>query len=205
MKVAIYTRVSKADGSQTVARQINDLRKFCQEKRWDIVEEIQEQISGRRTKREGTQRLINLARGNHIKKVVVHEVSRLGRNLADVAGLVELLAFEKCSVYDYKTRMETLDKHNNKTIFFNIVLPIFAGIAQQWFDDHSYRIKSGLNEARRKGKKIGRPKAKKIKHEDKIVGLLSNGFSIRRAAVEAGVSDKTVKRVKKKRELDITP
>ena len=203
MRVAIYTRISKADGTQVVTRQVNELHQFCKNKGWTIVEEIQEQISGRKTKRKGTQRLINAARGNHIQKVVVHEVSRLGRNLADVANVVESLASEKCSVYDYKTKMETLDEDNNRTIFFHIVLPIFAGIAQQWIDDHSYRIKSGLAEAKRKGKKLGRPKSNKIKNENQIVKLLQEGYSIRRTAAEACVSDKTVKKVKKKRGKDL--
>lgn len=203
MRVAIYIRISKADGSQTVARQVNELRDFCKVNGWIIVEEIKEEMSGRRTQREGTQRLINMARGNHIKKVVVHEVSRLGRNLVDVAGIVESLADSKCSVYDYKTKMETLDENNQKTIFFHIILPIFAGIAQQWLDDHSYRIKSGLNEAKRNGKKLGRPVAKKIKYEDEIVRLLQEGWSNRKVAAELGVSDRTVKTVRKKREMDL--
>ncbi len=70
-------------------------------------------------------------------------------------------------------------------------------------EDHSYRIKSGLEEARRKGKQIGRPKATKIKYEDKIVGFLKDRVSIRKTATKVGVSDKTVKRVKNKRRIEI--
>ncbi len=203
MRVAIYTRVSKSNGQQTVARQTNELKKFCEDNGWKIVEEVKEQVSGLKTKRSGTQKLINLARGNHIQKVVVHEVSRLGRNLIDVAEIVEDLADERCSVYDFKTKMETLDVNNNKTIFFHIILPIFAGIAQQWTDDHSYRIKSGIEEAKRQGRYIGRPKVDKFKCEDEIVELLQSGLSIRKTAAKLGISDKTVKKVKNKRRSEI--
>jgi DNA invertase Pin-like site-specific DNA recombinase len=184
MRVAIYTRVSKSDGSQKVSRQLSELRKFCKESSWTIVEEIQEYIGGKMKRREGTEKLVSLARGNHIQKIIVHEISRLGRNLSDVAVTVESLTDQNCSVYDYKTRMETLDESNKKTIFFHIILPIFAGIAQQWLEDHSYRIKSGLEQTRLKGKRIGRPKAVKLKKEEEITALLSTGLSIRKTAAE---------------------
>jgi DNA invertase Pin-like site-specific DNA recombinase len=81
MKTAIYTRVSKTDGSQDVARQVADLREFAKSQNWEIVFEVEEKISGRRTVRSGTQKLINLARSNQIQKVLIHEISRLGRNV----------------------------------------------------------------------------------------------------------------------------
>lgn len=200
MKVAIYTRVSKSDGSQTVNRQSSELGLFCESQGWVVIEEVKEEISGKHTKRDGTQRLINLARSNQIQKVVIHEISRLGRNLADAVNTVEELAKAKVSVYDVQMRQETLDDNYNKTVFALMVLPVLSGIAEQWTQQHSYRIKSGLDEAKRRGKKLGRPEAQKIKKEEEIVRLLQERFSIRKAAAEAGVSAGTVKQVKKKRE-----
>lgn len=203
MKIAIYTRVSKSDGSQDVERQLNELENFASSQNWTVVEHVSEKMSGQQIKRNGTERLIRLARGNQIQKVLIWEISRLGRNLADVVNTVEALCQEKVSVFDFCQRQETLDHHYQKTIFALIVLPLLSGIAEQWSLQHSLRIKSGLAKAARNGKRLGRPKAQKLKCEDAIVQLLQESLSIRKTAKEAGVSDRTVKMVKKKRSQDL--
>ena len=204
MKVALYARVSKSDGSQDIERQVEQLREFCQSKEWQIVEEVSEHVSGRRKKREGTSKLINLARSNQIQKVVVHEVSRLGRNLADTFNTVEALTEAKVSVYDLQMRQETLDGNYVRTAFANMILPVLAGAAQQWIQDHSYRIKSGQKKAIKEGRYPGRPKSSKIKNEDVILYLLKRGSSIRVTAQKAEVWPETVRKVKKKYEAELT-
>lgn len=176
MKTALYIRISKSDGSQHTARQLNQLRDFAKSQNWQIVAEIEEHISGRKTNRSGTQQLINLAKSNKIQKVLIHEVSRLGRNAADTYNTVEELAKHKVSVFDFNQRQETLDKNHQKTIYANIILPVLAGLSEQWLQEHVYRIKSGLEEARRKGVKIGRPKLAKTKKEDEILKLRKQGY-----------------------------
>ena len=95
MKLALYIRISKADGSQNTKRQFTQLRHFAKLQKWTIIEEIEEHISGRKTNRSGTQKLVNLARSNKIQKVLIHEVSRLGRNACDTYNTVEDLAEHK--------------------------------------------------------------------------------------------------------------
>jgi DNA invertase Pin-like site-specific DNA recombinase len=198
MKIALYCRVSTNDGRQDVARQLEELREFCNQQNWDIVEEITENISGRRKKREGTQRLINLARSNQIQKVLIHEISRLGRNAADVMQTVEALIEAKVSVFDFHQRLETLDSNFQKTTWATMILPLLAGMAEEWVRQHSYRIKSGLKKAQKDGKKLGRPKAEKIKQEDEILSCLKQGMSLRKTEQETGCSRMTVIKVKKK-------
>ena len=198
MKVAIYTRVSKADGSQNIHRQENELVAFCLEHSWIVVEKIEERISGRKKKRAGTEKLILLAKANRIQKVLVHEISRLGRNLADVVQTVEQLTENKVSVFDFRQRLETLDQNYRKTPFATMVLPVLAGIAEEYAEQQSYRIKSGLQLARSKGKSLGRPKGQPIKKEDIILEVLKTGESYQKTALRIGVSKSTVQRVAKK-------
>ena len=176
MKTALYIRISKSDGTQNTSRQFSQLRDFAKSQNWQIVEEIEEHISGRKTKRSGTQKLINLAKSNKIQKVLIHEVSRLGRNACDTYNTVEELAKYKVSVFDYNQKQETLDSRYQKTIYANIILPVLAGLSEQWLQQHVYRIKSGLQEARKKGIKIGRPKQEKAKKEDEILEIRKRGF-----------------------------
>jgi DNA invertase Pin-like site-specific DNA recombinase len=176
VRTALYIRISKADGTQNTERQLNELRLFAKQNGWQIVEEIEEHISGRKTNRSGTEKLINLAKSNKIQKVLIHEVSRLGRNACDTYNTVEELAKNKVSVFDYHQKQETLNSNYQKTIYANIILPVLAGLSEQWLQEHVYRIKSGLENARRKGVKIGRPKKEKIKKEDEILKLRKQGY-----------------------------
>ena len=206
MKTALYTRVSKTDGSQDVQRQINDLKEFTKSQNWEVVFEIEEKISGRRTARSGTQKLINLARSNQIQKVLIHDISRLGRNVCDVYNTVEELAKNKVSVYDFNQRQETLDANFQKTTFACLILPLLAGMAEEWMKQHVFRIKSGLKNAKAKGQKLGRPKATKLKKEDEIMKLINQGYiedefgrqkkaSYQRIAKYLGISIALVQRV----------
>ena len=197
MKVAIYVRVSKSDGSQDTERQIQDLRQFCQEQQWEVVLEVRENVSGRKKKRAGTEQLIRAAKSNQIQKALVHAVDRLGRNAADVYQTVEQLAENHCSVYSYQERMETL-VDGRKTQYALMILPLLAGFAEQWTNDHSHRIKSGLKLARDKGVQLGRPAGKPIKNEKEILACLLGDKSLRETEKEVGISRGTVISVKKK-------
>ena len=171
MKTAIYARVSKTDGSQDVERQLVQLRELAKKNNWQVVEEVVENISGRKVRRDGTEKIINLAKSNKIQKVLVHEISRLGRNLADVVRTVEELCKNKVSIYDLNQNQETLDQNFQKTTFANIIIPVLSGLGEEWVKQHSYRIKSGLKLAKEQGKHCGRPKATKLKKEDEILKL----------------------------------
>ncbi len=197
MKVALYCRVSKSDGTQSADRQVMDLRKYASEKGWMIVEEVVEHISGTITKRSGTTKLINLAKSNQIQKVLVHEISRLGRNIADVFNTIEELTNAKVSVYDLRQNQETLDENYNKTVYASLILPVLAGLNEEWIRQHRYRIKSGLERARATGKKLGRPKSIKVKKQEQIIECFKKGLSYRKIAKELGIAVATILKVKK--------
>ena len=75
------------------------------------------------------------------------------------------------SVFDYNQRQETLNSNYQKTIYANIILPVLAALSEQWLQEHTYRIKSGLEQARLKGVKIGRPRQEFIKKEKEVLEL----------------------------------
>ena len=79
--VAIVVRVSTA--KQETARQISELRQYADGKGYEVLEVCEETISGSagNDERHGLRRAERLAREGKIKKVLVHEVSRIaGRN-----------------------------------------------------------------------------------------------------------------------------
>src|ERR1700739_1080531 len=79
LPVAILVRVSTI--KQETARQVSELKAYAETKGYDVVEVCEETISGtaENGQRHGLRRVEELARTGKIKKVLVHEISRLSR------------------------------------------------------------------------------------------------------------------------------
>ena len=116
--VVIHARVSTS--GQNPERQILDLEAFASKMNWKVVDVVVEKISGKKTKRVATEKLIRMARGNKIVKVLTHEATRMGRDANDLFQTVESLAENKVSLYDYQMKMETLDDDGRKTLYAHL-------------------------------------------------------------------------------------
>src|SRR6478752_5696365 len=96
--VAILVRVST--NAQDNARQITELQAVATANQWDVVEVIEETgVSGSSHNRPGVDRAIALAESGKIKKLLVHEISRLARNPAVLHVTVERMCELKVSIY----------------------------------------------------------------------------------------------------------
>ena len=88
--VAIFCRVSTLN-RQDNQRQITELEEYAKSQNYEVVEVVSESISGRAhaDDREGLHRILTLANEKKIKKVLVHEVSRIARRSSIVHKFVE--------------------------------------------------------------------------------------------------------------------
>jgi len=203
MNVALFTRVSTAD--QNTTRQLNDLRKTAEQQSWTITAEITETISGAKdnSEREGIAELLQLAAAGQIRKVVVTEVSRLGRKVSEVINLIEQLQAFGVSIFIANIGMETLLADGKVNFMFKPILVTLAGFAEMERELLKERIKSGMKAARKAGKRIGRPEGSSEQAADVldkyplVVKQLQKGRSVREAAKLADVSPATVQKVKK--------
>jgi len=200
--VAILVRVST--NRQETDRQISDLTDYATSKGYRIVEICQETISGRadENERHGLARALEMARAGSIKKVLVHEVSRLARKSSIVHKFVEALEDRGVSLYWHQQGFETLLANGKRNPSASIMLAILAETARSEIETLVERIKSGLAEARRKGKALGRPKGTNLstaafleRHRD-IVRQLRSGQSVRNSAKITAKGVSTVQRVK---------
>jgi len=203
VNVVILVRVSTRD--QKVDRQISDLEAFSQKQGWTVTEVIASQVSGSRVhyqQREDLVKLQTVIEGGKVHKVLVHEVSRIGRSPVETLQFVETCHEHAVSVYDFSQQSETLTLKGRPTVYANVILPLLAGLARNENEERRERILSGLQEARRKGKKLGRPAGTRMteeafldKHRD-ICKRLKEGHSIRNTAKITGKGVSTVRRVK---------
>lgn len=200
-KGVIFVRVSKKE--QDYRRQIEDLRAVAQTQSLLIVAEIAEKGSGVKCKeeRDGLQELLTMARKGEINKVLVQEVSRLGRSTVEVLHVLEELTKLQISVYVQNFGIETL-KNGRRNPIAQFMFTLLAEFARLERETLRERILSGMQEARRKGKYLGRPEGSKENKEaflKKYPGVVRNlrlGISARKTAKICDTSINTVRKVK---------
>ena len=213
--VAIVCRVSTS--KQQTDRQIQELQEYAKAQCYEVVEVLQETISGKadQSDREGLLACEELARAGKIKKVLVHEVSRIARRNSIAHKFVETMEELGVSVYWKAQNLETLLPNGKRNPAAGIMLALMAEMARNEIEVLSMRVRSGLMAAKRAGVKLGRPVGSSIpvemflkKHSD-IVRLLKDDHSIRNTSKITGKGFSTVQRVKaameKGRQLLKTP
>ena len=203
IKVCLFLRVSTS--KQDYERQLTELRSYCDQKGFEIAHVVASVVTGTKTyeKRPDLQELFALAEKREIKKVVVTEVSRIGRNAKDIWNTIRFLHSHSISVvFKSLGGIESLDDKRQETFVTNVIIGIYAELAQEEKRILSERIKSGLNHAKMKGQRIGRPEggmsSKEIlKRYPGLVRDITSGLSLRKCEKVHAVSRCTVIKVKK--------
>ena len=203
MKVAILTRVSKE--SQSYERQINDLRTYAKAKNYEIVGEFNEKISGA-TKNEDRSALVDLNKlleGQKIDKILVWELSRLGRSTLEVLKSLELFHSKGVSLYVLNYNLETLNPDGSVNPMAQMMVTMLAEFSRTERASIFQRLDSGYKKFRADGGVVGRKAGSNesieeflTKHND-VVKLLKKGTSIRNVAKITEKSTKTIQKVKK--------
>jgi DNA invertase Pin-like site-specific DNA recombinase len=200
--VAILVRVSTS--KQETDRQIQELQDHAQAQGHEVVEVLRETISGKadQSERRGLIRCEELARLGKIKKVLVHEVSRIARRNSIAHKFVETMEDLGVSVFWKAQGLETLLPDGKRNPAAGIMLALMAEMARNEVEVLSMRVRSGLAQAKRNGVKLGRPVGSNIpvemflkKHSD-IVRLLKSDHSVRNTAKITGKGFSTVQRVR---------
>ena len=188
---------------QDYQRQLEDLRVVAQTQNVEIVKEIAENISGAKTnqERDGLQDLLTLARNHTIDKVLVQEVSRLGRTTVEVLKVLEEMTALGVSVYVQNFGIETL-KNGKRNAIAQFMFTLLAEFARLERETLRERILSGMEEARQKGKHLGRPDGSNEDKEDflkkypSVARNLRLGISVRKTAKICDTAINTVRKVK---------
>lgn len=188
MRAAIYTRVSTS--GQSTQRQCRALRAYANSRGWTVVREVQETASGAAQKRPLRQEVLQLARERAIDAILVQSLDRWGRSVQDlVLTMAELEALGVVFVVpghiDMSTPMGRMLAH-----FLGAVAEFERELVRE-------RVRSGLDNARAKGKRLGRPPAAPSKIALGLQ-LLQQGQTYQHAAQKTGVSVSTLLRARRK-------
>lgn len=202
MKAVILARVSK--NTQDFERQVTELRQVATSRDYEVMEEIVSKHTGdtKNENRPDIQRLIALAGMGAMQTVMVSEVSRLGRRTFEILKVLEILTEKGINIYVHNFKIDTLLPDGKRNPVGQLLFMFLSERARAEQEDRTERIKSGLEQARRNGKRLGRPKGKEedkdfLKRHKKVVASLQLGNSIRATMKVAGVAMATVQKVKK--------
>ena len=152
LKTVAYLRVSTR--SQDLANQKLAILEFSQKRRFPIDPFIESRISSRQSplERRIDEMLGTLEPGD---RLLVSELSRLGRSLSQVIQIVETLVRRKIRFIAIKEAIEFDGKQDLRT---KVMIALFGLFAEVERDLISERTKEGLAAAKAKGKLLGRLK-----------------------------------------------
>lgn len=201
-KVVLYCRVSTQ--VQDYERQVSDLTQFAKKHQWEIAETFTEKISGakKNDERKELTSLLSYACVHYINRVLVTELSRLGRDTLQVLAAIDMLNKAKVSLYIMNYNIETLTPDGKVNPMSQFMITLLAEVARMERRTIKERMASGYNNFRANGGKVGRKTGYRKNDEDfrtqykDVFRLLGKGVSLRDISKATGVSVNTVKRCK---------
>lgn len=193
VRVAIYCRVSTAD--QSCERQERELLEFAKRAGYELIGIWKETASGTRDNRPERKKILALAQTRAIDLILISELSRWGRSLSDLVRTVELLQSRNVSLITQTGLQLDLSSAQGR-----LIASIFGAIAEFEAELIRERIKSGLANAKAKGKKLGRQPGQTDRIQrltPKVLKLVENQWSYRQVARELRISKNTVTEIVK--------
>ena len=193
-RVAIYGRVSTSE--QTTDNQINFLQEIVSRNGWELVQTyVDEGISGTkgRDKRPEFDRLCKDMVRRRFNRILVWDISRLGRSLQHLVEFLNEVQSVNCHLYIHQSGLDTSTPSGR--MMFQMV-GVFSEFERSMISE---RVKLGLNRVRSKGIKLGRPT--KIDEETKVEiwSQIDTGKSLSEVSRVLQISKMSVSRVNRER------
>ena len=203
MKVVIFARVSTA--IQEYDRQINELSALALSKGWSVEGIFAEKISGakKNVERAELMKMVEFVEANNIDKVLVTELSRLGRNTLQVLEVIELLNGKGISLYIQNYGIETLTKDGEINPMSQFLITILSEVSRLERKTIRERISSGYTNYRNQGGKVGRKMGYRKSVEQmktdyqREIQLLKKGLSLRNIRAITSTSINTLRKLQK--------
>lgn len=183
-RVSVYLRVSTDD--QSTGMQKLEIEEYLKIRGWTQVTFYEDHgLTGTNTNRPQFKLLLNAVQKRKTDVVIIWSLSRLFRSLKDMINNLEI--FTECGV-SLVSLKENLDMTSATGRLLTHIIGAFAE-----FEAEATREKviAGLRNARSKGIILGRPK---VRNDENIHKLRSEGLSVRKIAARIGCSSSTVQK-----------
>jgi len=151
LRAALYARCSTHDKGQDPELQLVPLREYCERRGFtNAVEYVDNGISGKRERRPELDKLIQTARKRQIDIILVWKLDRFGRSLKHLVTALDELSSLGVGFISYQDNLDLTTAQGR--LMFHII----GSMAEFERELIGERVKAGLDNARRKGKRLGR-------------------------------------------------
>lgn len=182
---AVYARISTTNGGQDPAMQTRELTEYCQRRGWEVFDTyVDNGVSGKKDSRPQLNRMMRAAHGRRFDVVVCWRFDRFSRSVSHLCRALE--TFNALDI-QFVSLTEQVD---TSTPTGKLVFTILGAVAEGERNLIAERVRSGLRNARAKGKRLGRPR--KLVDVAQIKSLRASGNSWRAIAGMMGLSVGTV-------------
>jgi DNA invertase Pin-like site-specific DNA recombinase len=172
--------------------QLVELREYAARRGLEVLEEyVDHGVSGVKGSRPALNRLMADAKQRRFDVVACWKLDRFGRSVAHV--VVALAELEALGIA-FVSLKDNLDLGTPSGRFMFQIIAAFAELERAMIAE---RVRAGLQNAKRKGKRLGRPPVAVDKA--RIARLRASGASIRAISAQLGVSPATVHKVIRQR------
>lgn len=181
----IFSRVSTL--MQDTDRQTEELKEYAVKMNYNLITVIEEQISGAKKNDERPEliKLMKLIDEGKVNKVLVWELSRLGRNVVEILQVIQIFNEKKVSLYIKNFSLETLNEDLKPNPLSMFMIQILLSVAEMERVAIRQRMYSGYIKHRKDGKSVGRikgvseTKEHMLEKHKEVVKLLKKGMSVR--------------------------
>ncbi|MDA8761737.1 recombinase family protein [Flavobacteriaceae bacterium] len=207
INAVIYSRVSSESERQDTERQTNELIDYAHRMGYTIVDVFEEKVSGfkKNEQRPVFSKMLEDIQIKNIDKVLVWELSRIGRSVLQSLQNIQTLHDLKVGIYIKNFNLETLNEDKTPNSLSMFMVQILFAVASMESKITLSRLKSGYkNHIKKHGSKsVGRKKGsidsdeKVLERHSDVARLLKRGLSIRNVSAITNKSSNTVLKVKK--------
>jgi len=207
INAVIYSRVSSESERQDTQRQTTELKQYASRMGYNIVEKYEEKVSGfkKNELRPIFSKMLEDIKTNEIDKVLVWELSRIGRSVLNSLQNIQILHDLKVGIYIKNFNLETLNDDKTPNNLSMFMVQILFAVASMESKMTLSRLQSGYrNHIKKYGSKsVGRKKGNTdsddtiLERHSDVVKLIKRNISIRNIAAITNKSTNTILKVKK--------
>jgi len=188
--VAIYARVST--DRQSTESQLSTLRAYIEKRSWTLFKEyIDTGFTGSNMKRPAFNEMLADAKKRSFDVLLVYKLDRLSRSLKDLITTLDELQALEIDFISYDNGLDTTTPTGR--LLFHVV----GAVAEFEKELIRERVKAGLENARTKGKRLGRPPIPSSKIQE-AQELRKAGLSFRKIAKALSQNESTIRHNLKK-------
>jgi DNA invertase Pin-like site-specific DNA recombinase len=183
LRVAVYVRVS-TDGQSTDGQE-TELKEYAKHRGWDVARIYRDKMSGAKTSRPALDELMVDAKRRKTDIVLVWRFDRFARS---VSHLLQALETFRAVGIEFVSISEQVD---TSTPTGKMVFTVLGAVAELERSLIAERVRMGIQNARKKGKRLGRPPIHELTAEElgKVKADRATGkFSLRALAAKYGTS-----------------